>query len=117
MNVKGEAMYLAIGLIKETWLLLYPVEQSFRGDLRDLTMSLYITFCCLKLSWLLLSKSIWDNIMPSVAAFYMTSLSTALLKSSFSADGSACSVLMFMLRMWWIAFQISLLFFEDKTVL
>ena len=34
MNVKGEAMYSAIGLIRQNGMLLYPVEQSFRSDLR-----------------------------------------------------------------------------------
>ena len=58
MNVKGETMYSAIGLIEETWMLSYPVEQSFRSDLRDLTMSFYVTFCSLKLSWLLVSESV-----------------------------------------------------------
>ena len=57
MNVKGEAMYSAIGLIKETGMLSYPVEQSFRSDLRDLSTSLYVTFCSLKLSWLLIIES------------------------------------------------------------
>ena len=57
MNVKGETMYSAIGLIEETGMLSYPVEQSFRSDLRDLTMSFYVTFCSLKLSWLLVSES------------------------------------------------------------
>ena len=57
MNVKGDAMYLTIGLIKETGMLPYPVEQSFRSDLRDLAMSFYVTFCSLKLSWLLVSES------------------------------------------------------------
>ena len=47
MNVKGEAMYSAIGLIKETEMLSYPVEQSFRSDSRDLSTSLYVTFCSL----------------------------------------------------------------------
>ena len=28
MNVQGEAMYSAIGLIRETGMLSYPVEQS-----------------------------------------------------------------------------------------
>ena len=42
MNVQGETMYSAIGLIKETEMLSYPVEQPFRSDLRDLTMSLYV---------------------------------------------------------------------------
>ena len=37
MYVKGEAMYSAIGLIKETEMLLYPVEQLFCSDLRDLS--------------------------------------------------------------------------------
>ena len=36
MNVKGEAMCSAIVSIKETAMLSYPVEQSFRSDLRDL---------------------------------------------------------------------------------
>ena len=57
MNGKGEAMYSAIGLIKETGILLYPVEQSFRSDSRDLITSLYVTFCSFKLSWLLVSES------------------------------------------------------------
>ena len=57
MNVKGDAMYLAIGTIKETGMLLYLVEQSFRSDLRDLSMSLYVTFCSSKLSRLLASES------------------------------------------------------------
>ena len=57
MNVKGDAMYSTIGLTKETGMLSYPVEQSFRSDLRDLTMSFYVTFCSLKLSWLLVSES------------------------------------------------------------
>ena len=35
-------MYSAIGLIKETGMLSYPVEQSFRSDLRDLTMLLFV---------------------------------------------------------------------------
>ena len=34
MNVKGETMYSVIGLMKETGMLPYPVEQSFRSDLR-----------------------------------------------------------------------------------
>ena len=37
MNVKDEAMYSAIGLIKETGVLSYPVEQSFCSNLRDLS--------------------------------------------------------------------------------
>ena len=57
MNVKGDAMYLAIGTIKETGMLLYLVEQSFRSDLRDLSMSLYVTFCSSKLSRQLASES------------------------------------------------------------
>ena len=57
MNVKVEAMYSAIGLIKETGIFSYPVEQSFRSDLRDLIKSLYVTFCSLKQSWLLVSES------------------------------------------------------------
>ena len=57
MNVKGEAMYSAIGLIKETGMLSYPTEQSFRIDSRDLITSLYVIFCSLKLSWLLVSES------------------------------------------------------------
>ena len=57
MNVKGEAMYSAIGLIKETGMLSYLVEQSFRSDLRDLSTSFYVTFCSMKLSWLLVTKS------------------------------------------------------------
>ena len=57
MNVKGEAMYSAIGLIKETGMLSYPVEQSFRSDLRDLSTPLYVTFCSLKLPWLLIIES------------------------------------------------------------
>ena len=56
MNVKGEAMYSAAGLIKETGMLSYPVEQSFRSDSRDLITSLYVTFCSLTLSWLLVSN-------------------------------------------------------------
>ena len=97
-------------------MLLYPIEQSFRSDLRDLSTSPfeYVTFCCLKLSYLLVCEFMWDNITPSAVAFCVTSLSAVLLKNSFSADGSACSVLMFGLRMRWITFQISLLFFEDK---
>ena len=59
----------------------------------------------------------WDNVTSSVVAFCPTSLSAVLLKNSFSADGSACSVFMFGLRMGWIAFQISLLFFGDKAFL
>ena len=55
MNVKGEAMYSATGLIKETGMLSYPVEQSFRSDSRDLSTSLYV--CSSKLSWLLASES------------------------------------------------------------
>ena len=106
-----------IGLIKETKMLSYPVEQSFRSDLRDLSTSLYVTFCSLKLSWLLVSQSMWDNITSSVVAFCPTSLSAVLLKYSFSADGSACSVLRFWLRIRWITSQISLLFFENKTFL
>ena len=58
MNVKAEAMYSAIGLIKETGMLSYPVEQSFRSDLRDLSTSMYVTSCNLKLSWLLVSESV-----------------------------------------------------------
>ena len=50
-------MYSAIGLIKETGMLSYPVEQSFRSDLRDLSTSLYVTFCSLKLPWLLIIES------------------------------------------------------------
>ena len=102
-----EAMYLAIGLIKETGMLSYPVEQSFRSALRDLSTSFYVTFCSLKLSWLLVNESMWDNIRPSVVAFCLTSLSSVssvLLKNSFSADGSACSVLMFGLTMRWVTF-------------
>ena len=57
MNVKDEAMYSAIGLIKETGVLSYPVEQSFCSNLRDLSTSLYVTFCRLKLPWLLKTKS------------------------------------------------------------
>ena len=57
MNVKGEAMYSAIGLIKETGMLSYPVEQSFHSDLRDLRTSRHVTFCSLKLSWILVSES------------------------------------------------------------
>ena len=57
MNVKGDAMYLAIGTIKETGMLSHLVEQSFRSDLRDLSMSLYVTFCSSKLSRLLVSES------------------------------------------------------------
>ena len=57
MNVEGEAMYSAFGLIKETGMLSYPVEQSFRSDLKDLSTSFYVTFCSLKLSWLLVSES------------------------------------------------------------
>ena len=117
MNVKGEVMYLAIGLIKETGMLSYPVEKSFRSDLKDLSTSLYVTFCSLKLSWLLVSESMWDNIRPSVVAFCLTNLSAVLLKNSFSADGSAYSVLMFGLGMRLITLQISLPFFEDKNFL
>ena len=58
MNVKAEAMYSAIGLIKETGMLSYSVEQSFRSDLRDLSTSMYVTSCSLKLSWLLVSESV-----------------------------------------------------------
>ena len=50
MNVKVEAMYSATGLIKETGMLSYLVEQSFCSNLRDLSTSLYVTFCSLKLS-------------------------------------------------------------------
>ena len=114
MNVKGEAMYLAIGLIKGTRMLLYSVEQSFRSDLRDLSMSLCVTFCGLKLSSLFVHESIWDNITSSVVVFYPTSLSAILWKNSFSADGSACSVLMFGLRIRWITFQISFCFLKKK---
>ena len=57
MNFKGEAMYPATGLIKEIGMLSYPVEHSLRSDLRDLSMSLYVTFCSLKLSWLLVTES------------------------------------------------------------
>ena len=57
MNVKGEAIYSAIGLIKETRMLSYPVEQAFRSDLRDLSTLLYVALCSLKLSWLLISES------------------------------------------------------------
>ena len=57
MNVKGETMYSAIGLIKQTRMLLYPVEQLFRSDLRNLSMSLYVIFCSMKLSWLLVGES------------------------------------------------------------
>ena len=45
MDAKGKVMYLAIGLIIETGMLSYPVEQSFRSDSRDLSTSLYVTFC------------------------------------------------------------------------
>ena len=57
MNVKGEAMYSAIGMIKETGILSYPVEQSFRSDLRDLSTSFYVTFCGMKLASLLVTES------------------------------------------------------------
>ena len=57
MNVKGEAMYSAIGMIKETGILSYPVEQSFHSDLRDLSTSFYVTFCGMKLAWLLVTES------------------------------------------------------------
>ena len=57
MNVKGEAIYSAIGLIKETRMLSYPVEQAFRSDLRDLSTLLHVALCSLKLSWLLVSES------------------------------------------------------------
>ena len=46
MNVKGDAMYLAIGTIKETGMLSYLVEQSFRSDLRDLSMLLFVVRNC-----------------------------------------------------------------------
>ena len=51
-------MYSATGLIKETGMLSYPVEQSFRSDSRDLSTSLYV--CSSKLSWLLASESMLD---------------------------------------------------------
>ena len=76
-------------------MLSYPVEQSFRRDLRDSSTSFYVTFCDMKVSWLLVSKSMWDSIMSSDAAFCPTSLSTVLLKYLFRADGSACCALMF----------------------
>ena len=57
MNVKGEAMYSATGMIKETGILSYPIEQSFRSDLRDLSTSFYVTFCGMKLAWLLVTES------------------------------------------------------------
>ena len=62
MNVKREAMYSATGLIKESEMLSYPVEQSFCSDSRDLSTSLYVTVYRLKLSWLLVSESMRDNI-------------------------------------------------------
>ena len=34
MNIKGKAMSSDTGLIKQNGMLLYPVEQSFRSDLR-----------------------------------------------------------------------------------
>ena len=58
MNVKGEVIYSVIGLIKETGMLSYRVDQSFRSDLRDLSTSLHVTFCSLNLSWLLVSQSV-----------------------------------------------------------
>ena len=36
MNGNGEAMYLAIDLMKETGMLSYKVEQSFRSDFERL---------------------------------------------------------------------------------
>ena len=58
MNVKGKVIYSATGLIKETGMLSYPIEQSFRSDLRNLRMSFHVTYFSLKMSWLLVSESI-----------------------------------------------------------
>ena len=80
MNFKDAAMYSAISLIKETGILSYPVEQSFRSDLKDWSRSLYVTFCSLKQSWLLVSQSILDNIMPLVVTFCPTSSFSCFVK-------------------------------------
>ena len=57
MNVKGEGMYSDIDLIKGAGMLSYPAEQLFRSNLRDLNTTLYVTFCTLKVPWLLVSQS------------------------------------------------------------
>ena len=56
-NVNSEVVYSATGLINETWMLSYPVEQSFLSNLRQLSTSSYVAFSSLKLSELFVSES------------------------------------------------------------